>query len=262
MKRIATCLLGLLLASSTLLAQSPAGHGPRLTTPVRPPGLRRVTPQPDRPTLPARIRRFARARDLNPRDVARRVIRRNRLADRPRRPHPRRDRPAVDRERPVVDRVQPDSVRPERPQIERPLTADGRPFVRPPAGHDRALQNRLAAIDRMRDRAAESGNVALLRRADELERLAREHVARVADRLERMPELPPVNGRRVRARPVPPNGDFVRPPITDRFPGLPLPVPPNARPRNNQQPDRVPGRQPFAPPPTQEPLPLPIDGQQ
>ncbi len=62
---------------------------------------------------------------------------------------------------------------------ERIASRSDSPPIRQLTGPERALQQRLAAIDRMRDSAVETGNVILLERADELERMAREQHARM-----------------------------------------------------------------------------------
>jgi hypothetical protein len=55
-------------------------------------------------------------------------------------------------------------------------------------GHQRALQVQLAAVDRMRDKALESGNQEMLAKADELEQRIRERFAGVT-----LPEIQPMS---------------------------------------------------------------------
>jgi hypothetical protein len=59
------------------------------------------------------------------------------------------------------------------PEQSRSLQAIGR-MPKPRSGIDRAFSQRLASIDRIRDRAVETGNVNLLNRADALEQAARD----------------------------------------------------------------------------------------
>ncbi len=99
----------------------------------------------------------------------------------------RRNPERVERQHPRLQ----GSGRPQ--QLPHPLAnrpAPAQPHVERMAPHERGMQQRLAQIDAMRDRAIETNDEALLQRADELERLARDHHARFLANKERVAALP------------------------------------------------------------------------
>ena len=71
---------------------------------------------------------------------------------------------------------------------ERLASRDALPAIRKLNGPDRAFQERIAAADRMRDKAIQSNNVVLLERADELDRKAREQYQRMITQRDQLEE--------------------------------------------------------------------------
>ena len=76
---------------------------------------------------------------------------------------------------------------------ERLASRDALPVIRKLNGPERAFQERIAAADRMRDRAVQSNNVVLLKRADELDRKAHEQYQRMITQRDQL-EVPSTSG--------------------------------------------------------------------